>query len=100
MSDQSELIEKFQRAVFTIGKQIIALDEGLATLRASVNVLKIHAATQLCPTDPAEALKQLAILEKSMAGISDPNAQERTQTADTIAALQAWIARGRPAPDT
>jgi hypothetical protein len=99
MSDESELIEKFQKAIFTLGKQIIAIDEAIGSLRASVNVLKVYAANQLSPENPVEGLKQLSILEKKIAPVSDPNAKERTEAADTIAALQAWIARGRPAPD-
>jgi RecB family exonuclease len=79
--------EKFKNFVATFSEQFVTLAGQLAELRSAVTVMKIYAATQLSPDDPAEALKQFLNLEKILLE-RDSNEQERKATAELIEAVK------------
>jgi hypothetical protein len=82
-------IEKLDRAVATIGKQLLLLDAAISQLKSAVNILEIHAAIQIAPGNPLDGLKALRALQKK-AIESDPHAQENRQAAELIDLIQQW----------
>ena len=86
MGNEDEAIEKLQKA--------------LAEVQVSVNVLKAYVSIQMCPDAPLDALKQLGLVEKTIAGVIDPNEQEKKQTLEAAAVLRDWIRQRRHAPDS
>jgi hypothetical protein len=86
MVSQDEALEKLQKA--------------LAEVQVSVNVLKAFVSIQMSPDAPLDALKQLATVEKTIAGIVDPNEQQKKQALEAAAVLRDWIRQRRRATDS
>jgi hypothetical protein len=100
MGDDAQAIEKLQKAILELNERLFGVDGTLAEVRASVNVLKAYVSIQMSPDAPLESLKQLALLEKTVAGVVDPNEQEKRQVLEAAAVLRDWIRRCRRAPDS
>ena len=86
MVSQDEALEKLQKA--------------LAEVQVSVNVLKAYVSIQMSPDAPLDALKQLATVEKTIAGVVDPNEQQKKQALEAAAVLRDWIRQRRRATDS
>jgi hypothetical protein len=86
MGNEDEAIEKLQKA--------------LAEVQVSVNVLKAYVSIQMSPDAPLDALKQLAVVEKTIAGVVDPNEQGKKQALEAAAVLRDWIRQRRRTSDS
>jgi hypothetical protein len=82
------------------GESLAILEEQIAHVRTSVNVLKLLATLELSPGNPLAGLKMLAESEKTIKPVTDPDSKQREDFRETLAALQAWIKLGRPNPDS
>ena len=85
--------DKFQKFIATFSQQFIILAGQVSEIRASVNVLKVVAATQLSPDDPVAALKLLQRQEKVYLD-SDPNNKDLQEASATIEAVNLWKKHG------
>ena len=90
----------FHGAMGNKDEAIEKLQEALAEVRVSVNVLKAYVSIQMSPDAPLDALKQLALVEKTIAGVVDQNGQEKKQALEAAAVLRDWIRQRRRAPDS
>jgi hypothetical protein len=70
-------------------KQLLILNQQIANLRASLNVLKVLEAMRLSPDDVPEGLKGLRQLEEKQLN-SDPHEQARKEAFDLIDAVEQW----------
>jgi hypothetical protein len=86
MGNEDEAIEKLQKA--------------LAEVQVSLNVLKAYVSIQMSPDAPLDALKQLAVVEKTIAGVVDPNEQGKKQALEAAAVLRDWIRQRRRTSDS
>ena len=100
MGDDAQAIEKLQKAILELNERLLGIDVTLAEVRVSVNVLKAYVSIQMSPDAPLESLKQLALLEKTVVGVVDPNEQEKKQVLEAAAVLRDWIRRCRRASDS
>ncbi len=76
-------------------EQLLKLAGLVTELQASVNVLKLHAISQMFPGDPLEGLKQFRVLEQKLLD-SDPNEKGRKEAAQVIEAVKLWKKHGGP----
>lgn len=86
-------IEKLNEGIAALSEAILTLDAGISELTSAVNVLQVHAATQLTPGNPLDGLKALRALQKK-AVESDPRAQENKQARELIERLRQWKKTG------
>jgi hypothetical protein len=99
MASEAEAIEKLQKAILELNERLFKIDSTLAEIQVSVNVLKAYVSTQMSPDTPLEGLKQLALVEKTIAGVFDPDEQEKKRALEAASILRDWIRRGRRAPE-
>jgi len=85
--------EEVEQSILAIGTEILTIEATLSELKVAVNILLNHAATQMRPNDPMDALKTLRTLQKK-ALESDPHAQEIKNAQELIKALQELRKRG------
>jgi hypothetical protein len=94
-----ERLDSVVKTVISLTQQLTILDDNMSQLRASIQFLKVFAATQLSPSDPAEGLERINLQIKSLVA-SDESSKERQQASDSLEALTAWMQRGKPPLDT
>lgn len=94
-----ERLDNVVKTLISLTQQIAILDDNMSQLRASIQFLKIFAATQLSPADPAVALEQINLQIKNLVA-SDASSKERQAASDSLEALTAWMQRGKPPLDT
>jgi hypothetical protein len=92
MDDDLAKLAKVQRELL---EQFVKLTGLVTEIRASVNVLKLHVATQLSPGTPELGLKVLAGMETELLRTS-PDEQERLKTVELIETLKSLKKHGPP----
>jgi hypothetical protein len=85
--------EKITKYIDLLTKLTIGLDRELASLKASVVVLKAAVASQLNPGDPLEGAKMLRKSEELILS-RDPHVQELEEAHQAIEAMKLWKKHG------
>jgi hypothetical protein len=86
-------IEKLNEIIATMGEAILTLAAGISELKSAVNLLQVHAATQITPANPKAGIKVLQALQKKMVE-NDPHAQETKEARELIERLRQWKKSG------
>jgi hypothetical protein len=76
-------------------EQLLILNQQLANLRASVNVLRVLEAKKLSPDDVRQGLEALVQLENIQLH-ADPSQKVLKESAELIDALKQWKKMGEP----
>ena len=92
-------MDKTEKIIFDLGQEFLAVETRVAQLEYAVHALQIALGSLLSPDDLPAFLEQLRLMVARLAE-ADPNAEERKRTSDELAALNAWLQRGKPKRDS
>ncbi|MFZ0310053.1 MAG: hypothetical protein WAL89_17900 [Candidatus Sulfotelmatobacter sp.] len=75
-------------------EQLVTFAGEIATLRASVSVLKVALACEMNPSHPETALTLFARLQQKFLD-ADPSEQQRKEVAELMDAMKLWQKHGK-----